>query len=68
MSSEPQSFASTAQQLWAVAATVLHWTPDTFWLATPAELVSAFPAEAAPAQNTMTRADLERMLKGTNNG
>ena len=61
-------FAGTAQQLWAVAATVLHWTPDAFWRATPAELVSAFPMDGSATQSTITRADIERMLKGTDNG
>lgn len=64
----PQTFADTACKLWALAATGLGWPPDTFWNATPAELIGAFPAANDGQANGITRADIARLIKGTEDG
>lgn len=36
-----QTFADAAGKAWQAAALALHWRPDDFWHATPAELAGA---------------------------
>jgi Phage tail assembly chaperone protein, TAC len=57
------TFTMSAQRLAGLAGWLLHWTPDTFWAATPAELLSIFAAVAAPDFDTMPpdRATLARL-------
>ena len=50
-------FGQAARRLASAAATLLGWTPDTFWNATPAELCDALtpPVEAGepPSRSTV---------------
>lgn len=38
------TFADAARRLAGVAGWLLHWPPDAFWAATPAELATIFTA------------------------
>ncbi len=57
------SFGAVALALSGTAARQLGWLPDTFWSATPAELLAALapaqPEHAAP----LDRATLQRMME-----
>ena len=63
-----ERFEQVALSLWPLAASLLHWCPDAFWNATPAELLGAFPREAGDPNRAMTRADIERLLKEQTDG
>ena len=55
------SFGTAALALYGLAARLLGWKPDTFWAATPAELIAALAPPGTPA--ALARADLERMME-----
>ena len=61
------SLRETIPRLAAFASQALHWTPDTFWSATPADLALAATDPTAPA-SPMTRADLETLMKDDAHG
>lgn len=56
------SFAEAVPRLFAIAAQRLGWTPETFWHATPADLLLAL---GPPTRVTapLTRSDLARMME-----
>ncbi len=57
-----ERFGPLALALCGVAARQLGWRPDTFWRATPAELLAALtPPADAPA--SLDRATLQRMME-----
>lgn len=60
------TFCGTTRHLFPLAARALGWTPDTFWAATPADLAMAL-ADPVPPE-TLTRADLDRLLETDNHG
>ncbi len=55
------SFGMAALAFYGIAARLLGWRPDTFWAATPAELIAALAQPGTPA--VLARADLERMME-----
>ncbi len=61
-------FSDNALRLLACAARALGWTPDTFWSATPADLVAALADPTAPDAQDMTRTDLDRLLEQDRHG
>ncbi len=61
------SFSEAAARLLAIAAQRLGWTPDTFWQATPADLLMAL-GPADPALKPLTRPDLSRMMEHDRHG
>jgi hypothetical protein len=42
--SQPVIFATAATRLAGLASILLHWTPDQFWAATPAEFATILAA------------------------
>ncbi|TXC68190.1 phage tail assembly chaperone [Sphingorhabdus soli] len=55
-------FAATAARLAGAAGWLLHWCPDNFWAATPAELAAVLRAAAGEdGEAAVTRADLTAM-------
>lgn len=56
-----EQFGPAALALFGLAARLLGWKPDTFWAATPAELIAALVPPGAPA--SLARADLQRMME-----
>jgi len=55
-------FGPGSLRLCAVAAQLLGWRPDEFWLATPAELFAALmPPD--PQGGALTRTDLNRLME-----
>ncbi len=60
-------FGDEARRLAGAATLLLGWTPDTFWRATPAELMDALmPAggEGEPADRQKIEALMERFPDG----
>lgn len=58
-------FADAARRLAGQAGALLHWTPDTFWRATPEELAAIFQAMAGEAPEAVDLAALmERFPDG----
>lgn len=57
-----ERFGPLALALCGVAARRLGWRPDTFWVATPAELLAVLtpPADASAG---LDRATLQRMME-----
>ncbi len=56
------TLADTAPRLLAIASQRLGWTPDTFWGATPADLLLAL-GPTDPAAAPLTRGDIARMME-----
>lgn len=52
----------------AMAARALGWTPDTFWIATPAELAMWLSDPDTPGMAAMSRADLDTMMERLSDG
>lgn len=53
-------FAEAAERAWSVAAQLLGWRPDDFWMATPRELAGALqlPVDGAAPPSAQTVAEL----------
>lgn len=47
----------------AFALSVLRWSPDVFWRATPRELATALGGPARPGAAPVTRRDLARLMR-----
>lgn len=61
-------FAETARKLSGACARELGWPPDTFWNATPAELVAIADAGTPPGVPTLARSELEMMMERERDG
>ena len=61
------TFADSALRLSALAAHLLHWRPDDFWAATPAELAACIGQEAADAAPP-DRAEIAAMIERDRHG
>ena len=57
-----QRLGPGALRLSGLAARLLHWRPDEFWQATPAELAATL-APYDPAGAPLARTDLTRMME-----
>lgn len=58
-----ETFARQASRLFALAAQALGWAPETFWHATPHELLGAL-ADPSPAErSSVDRATLDHLLE-----
>lgn len=57
----PECWAAVTRIAWPVAARVLHWSPDRFWAATPAELVGAL-ADPAATDAPLARDEMTRLM------
>ncbi|MDG5748244.1 phage tail assembly chaperone [Qipengyuania sp. XHP0207] len=62
-----ERFAEMALRCAGLAATTLHWTPDTFWNATPAELLASLAPPRADG-TPPTRDLIARMIERDENG
>ena len=60
-------FADMALRCAGLAASTLHWTPDTFWNATPAELLASL-APPQPDAAPLTRDQIAHMIERDENG
>ncbi|MBX7481467.1 phage tail assembly chaperone [Qipengyuania qiaonensis] len=56
------TFAAGALRLASLAAVHLHWTPRTFWGATPSELAASL-AQPLPADTPPTRAEIAALIE-----
>jgi Phage tail assembly chaperone protein, TAC len=54
-------FADAARRLAGYAGAALHWTPDTFWAATPDELAAIFECVASDVAVPSGAIDLARL-------
>lgn len=54
------SFADRSRRWAGASARVLNWGPDTFWNATPSDVVNAL-GEAGPGDGAMDRAAFEAL-------
>jgi uncharacterized phage protein (TIGR02216 family) len=54
--------------LLSLAARLLHWKPDEFWSATPAELAMAIADPQATPTRPMTRQIIEQLMERERNG
>jgi hypothetical protein len=61
-----ERFGAQALRLAGHAARLLGWRPHEFWSATPAELAAALGE--APGDPAIDRADIDRMMKGDEDG
>ena len=62
---EGGSWAGVTRITWPVAARVLHWSPDQFWAATPAELLGALtPTESHGAP--LGRDEFDQLMERDN--
>lgn len=61
------SFGANAVRLARISARLLGWTPETFWSATPADLVTWLTAPGEGATG-LTREDIENMLEREGDG
>ncbi|MXP11019.1 phage tail assembly chaperone [Pseudoblastomonas halimionae] len=60
-----ESWATVTRIAWPVAARVLHWSPDQFWTATPAELLGALtPTESHGAP--LGRDEFDQLMERDN--
>ena len=62
-----ERFADMALRCAGLAASSLHWTPDTFWNATPAELLACLAPPAA-SDTPPTRDQIAQMIERDDNG
>ena len=62
-----ERFADMALRCAGLAASALGWTPDTFWNATPAELLASLAPPAA-SDTPPTRDQIARMIERDDNG
>jgi hypothetical protein len=62
-----ERFADMALRCAGVSASVLGWTPDTFWNATPAELLASLSPPTA-SDTPPTRDQIVRMIERDDNG
>lgn len=60
-------FADMALRCAGLAATSLHWTPDTFWNATPAELLASLAPPQAAA-SPPSREQIAQMIERDHHG
>lgn len=60
-------FADVALRCAGLAASALGWTPDTFWNATPAELLASLAPPAA-SDAPPTRDQIAQMIERDDNG
>jgi hypothetical protein len=58
-------FGPGAMRLAGLAARMLGWRPDDFWLATPAE-IAAILSPFAESSQPLSRTDLSRMMERDN--
>lgn len=56
-------FGEAATRLAGQAALLVGWTPDTFWAATPAELMAIAMAAAPPPGDGIDRTTLTAMME-----
>lgn len=61
-----EQFADTARRCAGLAAQVLRWPPDTFWNATPSELLASI-APPASADTPPSRDEIARMIERDTN-
>ena len=62
-----ERFADMALRCAGLAASALRWTPDTFWNATPAELLASL-APPSSSGTPPTRDQIARMIERDDNG
>jgi hypothetical protein len=58
-----ERFSAVALALCGVAARQLGWRPDTFWQATPAELLTVLAPAPADQPAALDRATLQRLME-----
>jgi uncharacterized phage protein (TIGR02216 family) len=61
-------FAASAGRLAGMAGVALGWTPDTFWSATPAELVAVIAALAGETPQPPDAATIARLMEAFPDG
>ncbi len=57
------TFAAAARRLAGHAGAVLHWSPETFWAATPDELAAIFEALAGDRTAPSGPDDVVRLME-----
>lgn len=60
------TFAETAYRLAGLATRTFCWSPDQFWRATPAEVVTAFATQGYAAPASMSRTELAALIERDN--
>lgn len=62
------SFATGARRLAGAAGRLLHWPPEWFWNATPAELAAILCGDDQDTVGGISRQTLEQMIEDERNG
>ncbi|TNE49839.1 MAG: phage tail assembly chaperone [Sphingomonadales bacterium] len=61
-------FGAGTARLIAASAQLLSWTPETFWRATPEELLTALGHPSGPISDAITREDIDKLIEGERHG
>lgn len=63
-----ETFSDASSTWTARAAQLLGWAPDTFWAATPSELIASLTSINQPQDQSITRDQIAHLIESENDG